>query len=201
MELLKLLVIIINYFHFINSAHNSFKNECGPFQGLENSFLIPKKDDCVNTVVANPNTYTCCYVEGEKNLIKRTACVLIQNNEDERIKLVQDLSEIATRIKVDCGQQKVFNSDCGINGKKEKNDCFNDPNTDKCCFVKISSSQFEGQGCKLFDSISLNDIGEAVVAAKTVDADLEVECGSCFLNINFITYIFMIIFFIYNIII
>ena len=184
MELLKLLVIIINYFHFINSAHNSFKNECGPFQGLENSFLIPKKEDCVNTVVANPNTYTCCYVEGEKNLIKRTACVLIQNNEDERIKLVQDLSEIATRIKVDCGQQKVFNSDCGINGKKEKNDCFNDPNTDKCCFVKISSPQFEGQGCKKFDDISLNDIGEAVVAAKTIDAELKVECESCFLNIN-----------------
>ena len=62
----------------------------------------------------------------EKNLIKRTACVVIENDSEERIKLIQDLSEIATKIKVDCGQQKVFESDCGINGKKEKEDYFGD---------------------------------------------------------------------------
>ena len=198
MDLIKLLLLLINFFHFIKSAHNSFKNECGPYKGLEDSFLMPKKEDCLSdSSPTSPNK--CCYVEGEKNLIKRTACVVIENDSEERIKLIQDLSEIATKIKVDCGQQKVFESDCGINGKKEKEDCFGDHDNDKCCFVKISSPQFKGQGCKKFSDISLNDIGEAVVAAKTVDAELEVECGSFFLNMSLIAYILILFF--YNIVI
>ena len=137
---------------------------------------MPKKSDCID-----PDN-NCCYVEGEKNLIKRTACVTITGGSEARIKYIQDLSEIATKINVDCGQLKEFDSDCGINSKKNKDDCFADKSNGKCCFIKINSPQFEGQGCRKFKSISLNDIGEAVVAAKTVDADLEVECKSNFLN-------------------
>ena len=140
---------------------------------------MPKKSDCID-----PDN-NCCYVEGEKNLITRTACVTITGgtgDPEARIKYIQDLSEIATKIKVDCGQPKKFDSDCGINPKKNKDDCFADKSNGKCCFIKINSPQFEGQGCRKFKSISLNDIGEAVVAAKTVDADLEVECKSNFLN-------------------
>ena len=178
MELLKRILIFINYFGLIISSHNSFKNECGPYKGLEDSILMPKKEDCLSQT-------GCCYVEGEKNLLTITACVLLEDDSEERIKLIQDLGEIATKLNVDCGQEKKFESDCGINEKKEKSDCFDDPDSDgKCCFIKISSPQFEGQGCKKFDDISLNDIGEAVVAAKTIDAELKVECESCFLNIN-----------------
>ena len=137
---------------------------------------MPKKSDCID-----PDN-NCCYVEGEKNLIKRTACVTITGGSEARIKYIQDLSEIATKINVDCGQPKEFVSDCGINPNKNKDDCFADKSNGKCCFIKINSPQFEGQGCRKFKSISLNDIGEAVVAAKTVDADLEVECKSNFLN-------------------
>ena len=176
MDFIKLILIFINYFHLIKSSHASFKNDCGPFIGSESSILMPKKSDCID-----PDN-NCCYVEGEKNLIKRTACVTITGGSEARIKYIQDLSEIATKINVDCGQQKVFVSDCGINTKKNKDDCFADKSNGKCCFIKINSPQFEGQGCRKFKSISLNDIGEAVVAAKTVDADLEVECKSNFLN-------------------
>ena len=185
MELIKLIFIITNFFHFIKSSHNSFKNECGPYKGLEDTVLMPKKEDCLNANTDASATQKCCYVEGEKNLLKITACVLLEDDSEERIKLIQDLGEIATKLNVDCGQEKKFESDCGVGEKKEKSDCFDDPDSDgKCCFIKISSPQFEGQGCKKFDSISLNDIGEAVVAAKTIDAELEVECESCFLNIN-----------------
>ena len=178
MDFIKVILIFINYFTLIKSSQVSFKNDCGPFNGLENSILMPKKSDCINA------GNDCCYVEGEKNLIRRTACVTITGGSDGRIKYIQDLSEIATKINVDCGQQKVFVSDCGINTKKNKDDCFADKSNGKCCFIKINSPQFEGQGCRKFKSISLNDIGEAVVAAKTVDADLEVECKGYFLNKN-----------------
>ena len=155
----------------------------GPYQGLDDTILMPKKDECLNSELTS--TMKCCYVEGQQNLIKRTACLLIENNSEERIKAIQDLNEIATKINIDCGQEKKFESDCGINDKTEKDDCFGDTNVEgKCCFIKISSPQFEGQGCKHFDSISLNDIGEAVVAAKTIKTKLEVECISFFLNVS-----------------
>ena len=176
MDFIKLILIFINYFHLIKSSHASFKNDCGPFIGSESSILMPKKSDCID-----PDN-NCCYVEGEKNLITRTACVTITGGSEARIKYIQELSEIATKINVDCGQTKEFDSDCGINPIKNKDDCFADKSNGKCCFIKINSPQFEGQGCRKFKSISLNDIGEAVVAAKTVDADLEVECKSNFLN-------------------
>ena len=196
MKLIAIIFILINYFHLIKSIHNSFKNECGPYQGLDDTILMPTKEDCISTEVTS--SQKCCYVEGEQNLIKRKACVLIEDNAEERIKLIQELGEIATKINVNCGQEKKFVSDCGINEKAEKGDCYADKDTEgKCCFIKISSPQFEGQGCKKFDSISLNDIGEAVVAAKTINAELEVECNSIFLNINFsilVLFIFMFAF-------
>ena len=195
MEILFLIVIFINLFFLINASHDSFINECGPYQGLEDNILMPKKEDCINAVSTDPQK--CCYVEGEKNLITRKACVLIENTETERIQLIEDLSEIATKINVDCGDEKEFNSDCGINNKNEKEDCFKDTSGGgECCFVKIKSPRFEGQGCKKFDSISLNTIGEAVVAARTIDAELEVECISYFLKQNlFIFMLFFVIFF------
>ena len=194
MDFIKVILIFINYFHLIKSAEVSFKNDCGPFNGLEDPILMPKKEDCINAGSG------CCYVEGEKNLIRRTACVTIGGTSKDRIKYIEDLSEIATKINVDCRQQKQFESDCGKNTKTNKDDCFADKTSGgKCCFIKIDSPQFKGQGCRKFDSISLNDIGEAVVAAKTVDAELEVECKSNFLNNNYINLVAAIILiFFYN---
>ena len=45
--------------------------------------------------------------------------------------------------------------------------------------------KFKKDWDKKYKSLDINTIGEAVVAARTIDAELEVECGSCFLIINF----------------
>ena len=39
MEILFLIVIFINLFFLINASHDSFINECGPYQGLEDNIL------------------------------------------------------------------------------------------------------------------------------------------------------------------
>ena len=187
-------LIILSYFiNFIKTSHNSFRNECGPYQGLEDDIIMPTKEECL---ADTSHSLKCCYVEGEKDLLKRTSCVLINSNSGDRIELVEELSEIATKVKVDCGVPKEFHSECGNgdNPDSEK-DCSGNSGNRKCCFVKISSPQFNGKACRLFPSIDINTIGEAVVAAKTVGADLEVKCNFFWLKIK---YYFFLLFLFYR---
>ena len=188
MKIIKLIVFFQYCLNLIKSSHNSFKNECGPYTGLEDEVIMPKKDDCFNS--EGQNGLKCCYVEGEKDLLKRSACVLIENTSEKRIELIDELSEIATKLKVDCNVTKEFQSDCGITDGSIPNsvsDCLKNYNGNKkCCFIKIVSEQFTGNACKEFDSININTVGEAVVAAKTVGAELEVKCNNVLLKINYI---------------
>ena len=187
MEIIKILLIISNYFYLIKSSHDSFKNECGPYTGLENEVLMPTKEDCINTEVES-ETLKCCYVEGEKDLLKRTSCVLIEDSSEKRIELIEELNEIATKLKVDCGSTKSFQSECGKsigNEAESLEDCKGWTGEEKCCLVAINSPQFTGKACRLFKSIDINTIGEAVVAAKTVGAELEVKCSYILLSINY----------------
>ena len=187
MKIIKLIIFMQFFFNLIASSHNSFKNECGPYDGLEDEVIMPKKEDCFNS--KGHNNLKCCYVEGEKDLLKRSSCVLIENTSEKRIELINELSEIATKLKVDCNTTKEFPSDCGITDGNEPNsasDCSKNYNGGKkCCFIKIVSEQFTGKACKEFESININTVGEAVVAAKTVGAELEVKCKSVLLNINY----------------
>ena len=178
----------------IKSPHNSFKNECGPYIGLEDEVIMPKKEDCIDPSNTNTNTPKCCFLEGEKDLIKRTACVSIIDNHDSRIELIQELSEIATKLKVDCGSPKTFTSDCGSPNPSSEKDCPEGSSGKRCCFVKISSPQFTGQACRQFDSIDINTIGEAVVAAKTVNAELDVKCNYINLNMNYYLFILFLLY-------
>ena len=174
----------------IRSAHDSFKNECGPYEGLDDDVIMPKKEDCINPADTSTTNPKCCFLEGEKDLIRRTACVKIIDNEKNRIELIQELSEIATKLKVDCGSTKSFTSNCGSSNPSDEKDCSESSSGKKCCFVKITSPQFTGQACREFESIDINTIGEAVVAAKTVNAELDVKCNYIYLNMNF--YIFVL---------
>ena len=179
-------LIILSYFiNFIKTSHDSFKNECGPYKGLDDTIIMPTKSDCfADTSSYNP--LSCCYVEGEKDLLKRTSCVLIKDNSDDRIELIEELSQIATKLKVDCNSPKSFNSDCGSSSPNSEEDCSTgNSGNDKCCFIKITSPQFSGKACKLFHSIDINTIGEAVVAAKTVKAELDVKCNCFLLKLNY----------------
>ena len=146
---------------------------------------MPKKEDCFNSGTSAPQK--CCYVEGEKDLIKRSSCILIENTSQKRIEVVEELGEIATKVKIDCNIDKTFESDCSTNtSPNSAKDCSDGTSGDnKCCFVKIKSRQFTGQGCRLFKDINFNTIGEAVVAAKTIGADLEVKCNIFLLRVNF----------------
>ena len=188
MKIIKIFLIISNFFNLIKASHDSFKNECGPYTGLEDEVMMPKKEDCLNPD-NDSDGLKCCYVEGEKDLLKRTSCILIENNSEKRIELIEELSEIATKLKVDCGVDKSFDSECGIDTNSVPDsveDCRDGTLGDeKCCFVKIKSPQFNGKACRKFKSIDINTIGEAVVAAKTVGAELEVKCNFILLSINY----------------
>lgn len=173
---------------FTSQKHDSFVNECGLYNGIEDPVLMPTLNDCIKDKDETPRggNQKCCLVEGEKDLYQRSACVLVVDEEESRIKLIEEMSEIATKLRVDCGSEKVFKSDCGVDNPSSQGDCKLDYNseTDKCCFIKIDSPQFSGYACRKFTNININTIGEAVVAAKTVGATLEVLCnwGGTYLN-------------------
>ena len=187
--------LLLYFLELIKSAHDSFKNECGPYVGLEDEVIMPKKEDCINDNT-NYGNQKCCFLEGEKDLLRRTACVLIEDNSEKRIELIQELSEIATKLKVDCNSKKKFESDCSTStDPSSEKDCSDGSSGDeKCCFVKITSPQFNGKACRKFKSIDINVIGEAVVAAKTVNAELDVKCNFVLLNLN---YYFLVLFLLY----
>ena len=185
MGIIKLILFLSYFENLVKSSHNSFKNECGPYTGLEDEVIMPKKEECFNS--PGSGNLKCCYLEGEKDLLKRSSCVLIEDLSEKRIELIEELSEIATKLKVDCNSTKNFESDCandGIAEPKSLNDCSKPSGNQKCCFIRINSPQFSGNACRLFESIDINTIGEAVVAAKTVNAELEVHCKFFFLSLK-----------------
>ena len=195
MAIIKIILLLSYFVNIIISSHNSFNNECGPYEGLENEVIMPKKEDCFKS--KGKDNLKCCYLEGEKDLLKRSACVLIEDSSEKRIELIEELSEIATKLKVDCNSTKQFESDCANNGITEPNsldDCSKDNGNLKCCFIKINSPQFSGNACKLFESIDINTIGEAVVAAKTVGAEMEVHCNLFFLSLKNIIFLLFLLY-------
>ncbi len=187
-----ILIIVTYLFNFIKSAHKSFMNECGPYEGLDSDVINPKKEDCFN--YPGKGSEKCCFVEGEKDLLRRTSCVVIEDTSEKRIELIEELSEIATKLRVDCNSKKEFKSECGNSQNPESAKDCSDGGEGKCCFVRITSEQFSGKACRKFQSIDINTIGEAVVAAKTVGAELEVLCDFHFLNINYFVFSLFLLF-------
>ena len=185
-------VLMMFLYNLIKSSHDSSKNECGPFQGLESEIINPKKEECFTDTTCIPTGQKCCFVEGEKDLLRRTACIIIEDTQEKRIEVIEELSEIATKLRVDCNSKKEFQSDCGSQNPDSAKDCSDDDK--KCCFVKITSEQFNGKACRKFKSIDINTIGEAVVAAKTVGAELEVKCNLYLLNINYFMFSLLLLF-------
>ena len=180
------IIFFLYFLKLIKSKYDRFKNDCGQYKGLEDDIIMPKKEECFE--YSTPGS-KCCFVEGEIDLSIRRACMIIEDESSKRIEAIEELSQIATGVKVDCNTpNKQFSSDCrtGIDPDSEK-DCSDSSlgNNEKCCFVKITSKQFTGKGCKKFKNIDYNTIGEAVVAAKTVGAELEVKCYSFLLRNNY----------------
>ena len=186
------IIFLLYCLKHIKSKYDSFKNECGPYIGLENDIIMPTKEECFSS--SSSTGSKCYFVEGEKDLSKRSACILIEDSPENRIEAIEKLSEIATGVNVDCNSNKQFESDCGGNNvPNSEKDCSDNSlgSGEKCCFVKITSKQFTGKGCKKFKNIDFNTIGEAVVAAKTVGAKLEVKCYSFLLRNNYYIFLFL----------
>ena len=169
-------LIIFKRVYLSTELEANFKNQCGPYANEETD-QNPSIEDCINDNTETGNDTKCCYVEGYINLTTRSTCVNVSNTTDGRIEMIDKFSEFATGIKVECGQKKVFSSTCGNDNPKERNDCFKYSNSDyDCCYIYIKSKQFTGSACRKYKNIDQNNIGEAVTAAKTVAAELEVDC-------------------------
>ena len=163
--------------------YNSFTNQCGPNKDLEKS--ISKKEDCTNS--KDDSGQLCCFLEGEQDLVYKSCCILIpENTTKNRVAVIKNMTEVATKLKIDCGGVKNFTSDCG---KKKENpssvkDC-KEFESEQCCFVKIKSNDFEGTACRKFNDMTRTKIGQSVIAAKTIGATLEISCYSeKFFDIN-----------------
>ena len=185
-----LLFYLIKY---IQTIYDSFMNECGPYNNTENESIIPTRNNCINES-ANAHNKTCCFLEGEKDLKYRTACVLINDTQEERISLLKEMKEVATKLKIDCGNEKNLTSDCGPKDPSSVRECEFDKSK-QCCFVKIKSEDFNGSACKRFKNMTRTKIGQTVIAAKTVGATLEIACYCRkFFDINYFLLIIYILF-------
>ena len=179
----------------IIEERNSFINECGPYASQETD-INPSITDCINSneKLNEENVKKCCYVEGYMNLQTRTTCVNVINSTEGRIDMIEEFSSFSTGVKVECGQQKIFKSDCGNDNPEETSNCSKYKTGDySCCFISIKSNQFTGTACRKYNNIDQNDIGEAVLAAKTIGASLIVDCYSQYLIFS---KVFFLIFFI-----
>lgn len=176
------------------SQRTDFTNECGPYKGRIDDKDYPTKTQCISSTASDGKK--CCHLSGEQLLKEKSACVEIINTEEERIKLVKEGEEFATKVKVDCGNKKEFISDCA-NGKKDpknKYDCSDKSLGDgwDCCYVKIKSEDFnDATACRKFKDINSEKIGEAVVAANTIGAKLKIQCNQQYLINNLFITVFL----------
>ena len=101
--------------------------------------------------------------------------------------------ENSTEIVLDCGQSKELQSNCGSGDLKSPSDCSKGKVDDgkRCCYVHIKrGDNTESSGCRIFPLLDINTIGEAVVAAKTLNVSLDVDCSSVMMNFSFFTLLF-----------
>jgi len=197
----KIFIYIINFILIFSTTttHNSFTSDCGTYSGQlwEKNIVEPKQEDCydINNIDQTSSSF-CCLVSGIENLNEKTACFNLENNPTVRIKTIKEMEEIATKIKIDCGIKKSFTNDCGEANADNANQCnLNQGQTGQCCLITIESNDFNGKFCKHFNNkLDINTIGDAVVAAKTVGAKLEVNCNIKMINANLFVLLTAIIF-------
>jgi hypothetical protein len=61
-----------------------------------------------------------CLITGYINLTTRTTCVKVLNTTEGKISLLEEFNYFSTGIKVKCGNQLEFKSDCGSDNPNEK---------------------------------------------------------------------------------
>ena len=176
MSNIKTLLIIFVCLITLIQGETNFESNCGPSSPSKASDCLSQGGDC-------------CFAQGHILLQTKQICIKVVNKEEQenRIEIIKELNQKATGVILDCGVEKEFPNTCSLNKPEpnEASDCtsYNTGDEDvHCCFVKIESSRYNGTSCRQFANLDINTIGEAVVAAKTIDVVLEVDCIS-----NYIT--------------
>lgn len=163
-----------------------------------NPNIVPlKPNDCFTV----PN---CCFVNGTILLTTRNICVSISDpsNQQLRIDTIEALSHLATNINLVCPNiTKSIPSNCGKQNPTSIKDCTKDKTKEyDCCYIKVTDEQKQTwKGCMKFKNLDINTIGEAVRAAETRNAKLNVDCYGMYLNYSIIN--IMLFIFIYYVVI
>ena len=74
----------------------------------------------------------------------------------------------------------------------EEFDCLdisNDKDNEKCCLVKISSQEFNGNICKRIKTDNLDELKKYIFDKSGSDAKFEVKCYDNLLNISYFAFI------------
>ena len=183
-----LLTLIISTSSQITSLpeYEDFISDC-PSPGT----IPTKPSDCFIT----PN---CCFVNGTIQLTTQNICIRVSdpNNQELRIQTIEALSHLATNINLECQNvKKSIQSNCGIQEPKDVKDCtqYNTGDYD-CCYIKVVNEFQTYTGCMKFKNLDINTIGEAVRAAETRNAKLNIDCYGMYMKYNVINLIlFMLI--------
>ena len=194
-HLLIIIIIILNQFNFsLNSTseEEKFVSDCGN-KTIEN----PSRNDCFNSTPKKDAENLCCYLTGIMGIEKRSACVYLENNSSIRINKIKEINQFATKVNLDCGIEKEIKSDCGKNNPQNEKDCELKTNDQsQCCLIDIKTDEKNYKFCKKFkEKLDINTIGQAVVAANTINAKLVVDCFIIKIKINKILLLLLLILF------
>lgn len=188
---LLLLLFLLPFSSASTSEEDSlFKSDCGNAT-VEN----PKSSDCYEAPSKNDEKL-CCRLTGILGIKERSACVLLENKSAVRINKIKEINKFATKVNLDCGIEKEFESDCGKKNPQNEKDCdLNDNENGQCCLIDIKTKDKKKfKFCKYFENkLDINTIGDAVVAANTIDVDLTVNCFGMKIKMNSFLYLIIII--------
>ena len=170
--------------------YDDFVSDCG-------SPIPPTKPaDCFIT----PN---CCFANGTIQLTTQNICIKVEdpNNQQLRIETIEALSHLATNINLECHNvTKSIPSNCGKPEPESVKDCTKSSTKgNDCCYIKVVDEQGQTYtGCMQFKNLDINTIGEAVRAAETRNAKLNIDCYGMYMKYNVINLmLFMLILFYY----
>lgn len=173
--------IILLTFILVNNLEWETETDCGS-PSLDLTQTMDELATTCDTTVSG-----CCVLTGIYQLKDEAICVKINNKEDrdERIAKIKEYEGVgATKLKLKCQgeNERKLESNCQVDQDPSEENCKKSlEGNKKCCYVEIGKG--EQKACISFpDDMDLDTISEAVLAAKTLDVKLKVECSSIFIK-------------------
>ena len=176
------LYISIFFILFTNSfcEIEDFVSDCLP---VGTNTMPLTANECILSGVVTGTTNRCCFATGQILLQTKQICITVNEYQDitKRVDIINELNQYATAVKLDCGVPRVLPHTCSYDNPDPESvsQCTDAETGNKdtdCCYVSIKSDAYNGTSCIEFPHLDINTIGEAVVAAKTINATLFVSC-------------------------